>query len=193
MAKKQYDFRPDKPYSGLLSKLHLTQGQRLNLLKWVLYSLCLVMLSVVQDVFFSRGVLFGATTDLIPCAILLICVLQGSESSLVFGLVASTLYLFSGTAPGAHTIVLLTFLGFFANILRQSFLRKGFSAAMLCTGVSLLIYEIAVFLVGLVMGQTYLARCYVFLLAAVVSFAVAPVLYPLFLAIGKIGGESWKE
>lgn len=193
MAKKQYEFRPDKPHSGLLSKLHLTQGQRLNLLKWVLYALCLLVLSVAQDVFFSRGILFGATTDLIPCAILLICVLQGAESSLVFGLIASTLYLFSGTAPGAHCIVLLTFLGFFSNILRQSYLRKGFSAAMLCTGAALLIYEVAVFVVGLVMGRTYLARVYVFLLTAALSFAAAPALYPLFLTIGKIGGESWKE
>ena len=193
MAKKNYEFRPDKPYSGLLSKLHLTQGQRMALLKWVLYSLALLVLSVLQDVFFSRGILFGATTDLVPCAILLICVLQGSESSLVFGLIASTLYLFSGTAPGAHAIVLLTFLGFFSNILRQSFLRKGFSAAMLCTGAALLIYEICVFAVGLMMGQTYFGRVYVFLMTALLSFLAAPALYPLFLSIGKIGGESWKE
>ena len=49
MAKK-YEFGPDKPHSGFLSKLFLTTKQRKSLLKWVLYYCMLLVLSVLQDV-----------------------------------------------------------------------------------------------------------------------------------------------
>ena len=53
MAKK-YEFKPDKPRSGILSKLFLTKQQRRSVLKWTLYAVMLVALSVLQDVLFSR-------------------------------------------------------------------------------------------------------------------------------------------
>ena len=46
MAKK-YEFKPDKPYSGFWEKLLLTRLQRKGLLKWSLYALSLLVLSVV--------------------------------------------------------------------------------------------------------------------------------------------------
>ena len=70
MAKK-YEFKPDKPNAGLLSKLYLTQKQRKSLLKWTIYGLLLVFLSVLQDVLLCRISIFGATTELVPCGICL--------------------------------------------------------------------------------------------------------------------------
>lgn len=78
------EFREDKPRSGLLSKLYLTQKQRLQLLKWALYALVLVVLSVVQDVLLSRFSIFGTTTELVPCGIFLIVVAEGMETGSVF-------------------------------------------------------------------------------------------------------------
>ena len=49
MARKN-EFQPDRPVSGLLSKLYLTRRQRQVILKWSLYGLLLVALSVLQDV-----------------------------------------------------------------------------------------------------------------------------------------------
>ena len=72
MAKRN-EFKPDKPRSGVLSKLFLTQLQRRSLLKWGIYALLLLVLSVVQDVLLCRVRLFGATTELVPCTIFLIC------------------------------------------------------------------------------------------------------------------------
>lgn len=195
MAKKRrkYEFRPDKPKSNFFNKLYLTQKQQKSLLKWALYGVVLLVLSVVQDTILSQADFFGTTTDLVPCGMLLICVLQGVESGGLFTLIASVLFVFSGTAPGAYVIAVLVLLGIGAAAFRQAFLRKGFSAAMLCTGVVFLVYELVVFFVGLGMGLTTFARIFRFLVTAGLTFATAPILYPIVLSIGKIGGETWKE
>ena len=49
MAKKN-EFKPDKPQSGVLSKLYLTRKQRQSILKWLLYSLVLLVLSAAYIV-----------------------------------------------------------------------------------------------------------------------------------------------
>ena len=193
MARKKYEFRPDKPKTSFLSKLYLTQKQRQSLLKWGLYGFCLLILSLLQDVVLCKMDFFGATTDLVPCAILLICVLVGTESGSVFTLVASALFVFSGTAPGEYAMALITVLGVGAAMFRQSFLRSGFSATMLCTAVAYGLYEMVVFFIGLFMGLTTFDRIFGFVITAGLTFITAPILYPVFRVIGKIGGESWKE
>ena len=140
MAKK-YEFKPDKPRSGLLNKLYLTQKQRKTFLKWLLYSLVLLVLSVLQDVILCRLRIFGASTDLVPCGIFLICILEGMERGSIFCLIASLLYLFSGTAPGAYCVVLITFLAIFTAFLRQSYLQRSFASTMLCMVLTMLLYK----------------------------------------------------
>ncbi len=192
MARKN-EFKPDKPSSGLLSKLYLTQLQRRSVLKWGLYALALVALSVLQDVILSRYTVFDATTDLVPCGIFLICILEGMQTGSVFCLVASLLYLFSGAAPGPYCVIFITFLGVGAAFFRQSFLQKGFGAASLCAGACAFVYELMVFAVVLFLGLTTADRLGVFLVTGILSAAAAPLLYPIMHFIGTIGGETWKE
>lgn len=192
MAKK-HEFKPDKPRSGLLNRLFLTRKQRRSLLKWLLYTLLLLVLSVLQDSIFSRTHLFGATTDLVPCGIFLICILEGTERGSLFSLIAATAYLFSGTAPGTYCIVFITAIGICAAAFRQGYLQEGFSAAMLCTGAALLLYETAVFIFGLFLGATHWGRFGVFCLTAALSLVAAPVIYPLARRMETIGGDAWKE
>lgn len=190
MAKKN-EFKPDKPYSGFLQKLLLTQKQRRSVLRWALYSLTLVILSVLQDVLLSRVRLFGATTELVPCGIFLICVLEGAERSCIFALVASFLYLFSGTAAGVYSVVFLTVLAVVISILRQSYLQSGFPAAMLCTAVALVLYKLLECFFGVFLELTPLSNIGSFLLTAALTVPAAAVLYPIFLTIG--GGSVWRE
>ena len=130
MAKK-YEFQPDKPYSNWLNKLQLTQQQRRQYLKWCLYALLLIVLSVLQDVVLCRMRFFGGTTDLVPCGIFIICVLEGSHKGCVFALVASYLYVLSGTAPGPQVMVLITAISVVASIFRQAYLHLTFPATLL--------------------------------------------------------------
>ena len=194
MARKnRSEFRPDKQNNDILGKLLLTRQQFSRLLRWLLFSAVCLSGLVLQDVVMSRFHFFGATTDLVPALIFTVCVLQGGESGCVFALAAALLYYFSGSAPGPYCIVLITFLAVLASIFRQAYLRKGFSALILCCSLCMVIYESGVFLIGLFLNQTYQERFPLFLLSAALTLAVLPAVYPLLMSIGKIGGDTWKE
>ncbi len=191
MAKKN-EFRPDKPQTSFLSHLVLTPKQQRTVLKWSLYGVLLLVVSVVQDVILSGVRLLGATTELIPCAIFLICILEGAQQGSVFALTASLLYLFSGTAPGPYSMVAITLYSVVVCIFRQAYLQERFSSALLCTAVAMLAYVMTNFAFGLFLGLTTPARYYGFLITAGLSLLAVPVLYPILKAIGKIGGQIWK-
>ena len=193
MAGFDKDFRPDKLGSGLVSRLYLTKKQRLSATKWLLYSLVVLVLSVIQDVLLCRLDILGGTTDLVPCAIFAVCILEGAESGSLFCLLSATVYLFSGTAPGYHIVALIPFLGVMVSIFRQNYLRKGFSATVLCAGAATLAYELIVFAVALFVEQTHTGRFTAALVTVGLDFLVLPVLYPIVASISKIGGETWKE
>ena len=193
MAKRKYDFRPDNLRSTILSKLYLTPKQRKSILRWLLLCLLLLVASVLQDVILCRLQLFGATTDLVPCAIILICVILGTDSSCLFVLLAALAYQFSGTSPGYYVVPLITVLAILLSMFRESFLRKSFSSVMLSAGTAVALYEMLLFVVGFVFGNTRADRWSVFLVTAVLSLITLPIMYPMVKTIAKIGGETWKE
>ena len=192
MAKKQ-EFQPDKPSATLLSRVMLTPKQQRTFLKWVYYSLFLVLLSVIQDVMLSRVRLFGATTELVPCIIFLICLIEGAHTGSLLSLIAGLLYLFSGTAPGPYSMVAIVFLSIGACILRQAFLQENFSSVLLCTAGAMVLYVITNFAFGLFLGLTRFSRIHGFLITALLSLLAVPISYPIVKAINAFGGQSWKE
>lgn len=190
MARKN-EFKPDKPYSGFWGKLLLTRQQRRNVLKWTLYSLVLLLLSVLQDVILSRVRIYDATTELVPCGIFLVCLLEGIESGCIFALASSVVYLFSGGAAGVYSIVFITTLAVLMAAFRQSYLQSGFGAAMICTALGVFIYEVITFCVCAFLGQTTMGRIGSACITALLTICAAPVIYPVLRAIG--GGDAWKE
>ena len=192
MAKK-YEFKPDSDRKNLLQRLYMTPQQRKNLLKWVLYALLLIFLSVLQDVFLTHLRVLGATTDLVPCAIFLICVIEGTHSGSIFSLVASTVYLFSINDIGPYIVVFITFLAIIVTAFRQGYLRKGFAAALLCVGAAMVVYELLLFAFALFLHSTVFSRIFGFLLTALMSIVAVPLIYFPAKAINTIGGDAWKE
>jgi hypothetical protein len=192
MAKKK-DFRPDTYRQDYLGKLLLTRKQRQILLRWLLYSLICLLALLVQDVVMSRVSIFGTTTELVPCFILAVCILQGAESGCIFALVGSLIYFFSGSSPGIWSIPTLTILAVFAAVFRQAYLQKGLSTLLLCLTVSMVLYELSNFGIGVFLNYTRADRLGAFLLTALLSVIAVPVCYPVLMSIGKIGGETWKE
>ena len=193
MARKKHEFRPDTFRQDILGKLLLTRKQSQVLLRWVLFcTVCLAGL-LIQDVVMSRFTIFGTTTDLVPCCILAVCILQGAESGCIFALLASMIYYFSGSAPGIFAIPMITGIAVFTAVFRQAYLRKGFSTMLICTSAALMLYEVGTFLIGLFLGSTISSRFPAFMITGLITLALVPVLYPILLSIGKIGGETWKE
>ena len=187
------EFKPDAETSTWMKTARLTHLQQLRLAKWVLYSLTVVMGLVIQDVVMSQVSIFGATTDLPVCAILLITVIEGTEIGSLFVLIASTLYYFSGHAPSAWCIGLLTVWGIGATLFRQLFWHRSKGSIILCSAIALTAYEIGLFVVGLTTVLTHWGRLPVFLLTAILSCLVLIPLYSLIHKIGLIGGNTWKE
>lgn len=190
---RKNEFKSDKPYSGFWKKLFLTKKQRKGLLKWTLYSVFLIVLSVLQDVVLCKMRILGATTELVPVGIFLICIIEGAESGSIFTLVASLAYLFSGTAAGPYSMVFITVLAIGVTIFRQALLQKGFGAALVCAGAAVLTYQLLQYVMGLFLGLTHPERIVGFLMTALLSSLTIPALYPVALSIETIGGETWKE
>lgn len=192
MARKN-EFRPDRVNRDILGKLLPTKLQRKEIAKWLLFSLvCLVGL-LIQDVIMSRVSVFGVTTDLAACCVLAVCIIQGGESGSIFALCASVVYYYSDSAPGPYCIVLLTAIGILVAIFRQIFLSQGFFTLLFCLAGAMLVYEMSLFIIGLFLGHTVWARAGIFAGTALLTLVFVPVLYPVFVSIGKIGGELWKE
>ena len=193
MSSSKKDFKSDKPYSGFWGKLYLTPKQRKGILKWALYGVLLVVLSLLQDAVLCKFRIMGATTELVPVGIFVICLLEGAESGSIFALVASLLYLFSGTAAGPYTMLFITVLAVGVTIWRQAYLQKGFVAALLCAGAATVSLQMLQFVTGLFLQVTLPGRYVGFLITAGLSVLAIPVLYPIALWIETIGGETWKE
>lgn len=191
--RKKSEFRPDTYRQDLLGKLMLTKKQRQTFLRWLLFSTVCLTALIVQDVIMSRVRIFDTTTDLVPCCILAVCILQGGETGSIFALIASLVYYFSGSAPGLGCIPLITTLGILAAIFRQAYLQQGFFTLLLCLAVTLMLYELATFGIGLFLGYTIASRLGAFCVMVPLTLLAVPILYPILMSIGKIGGETWKE
>ena len=190
---KQSEFKPDPRQNSLSGLFHVTQLQKQRMLKWTLYVLTDILLLTIQDVIMSRVSIFGATTDLPVVYILLITVIEGVDVGSLFVLFASTIYYFSGSAPGPYCIGLLCAVGIIATLLRQAYLRRTKASIVICAGIALTIYEMGLFVVGIGLGLTRWDRVFSFLITAGYSFGVMVLLYPLINRIGLIGGTTWKE
>ena len=191
--RRPYEFKPDPTGTNFLKKLYMTKVQRMKLLKWGLYGALCLFLLVIQDSMLSAFRFCGATTDLAAAVIILIAVHEGLEKGGTFALVASTIYWCAGSVPGPYTIAFITILTIGANYFRQSIWRRNFGSTGLCTALTILVYELAVFGVGIFQGLTIWARLGVFILTAILSILVMFPVYFAVQAIGKIGGDSWTE
>jgi hypothetical protein len=190
---KEAEFKPDTQGKGFLKKLYMTEVQRNTYLKWGSYALLIILLLTIQDVIMSRITIFGGTTDLAVCAILLITVIEGVEVGSLFVLIASCLYYFSGSSPGPYSISLLTVFGIAACLFRQLFWHRNAASIVLCAGLALMLYEVGTFVVGLLSELTRPDCLIDFIVTAGLSIAVMIPLYFLFNRIGQIGGHTWKE
>ena len=189
----KYEFKPDPIGPAPLKGFYLTPRQRQRLLKWSLYAALVLAALVLQDTMLGRIRFCGATTDLAVCVIMLIGVMEGAETGGVFALCASILYYFSGSAPGPYVIAMITGIAIAAALFRQSYWSQGLSTAVLCTGTAMVSYELLLLVIGILMDLTRWNRPGVFLLTAILSAALVIPMYPVAQAIGKIGGDPWKE
>lgn len=188
-----YEFKPDPKGTNFLKRLYMTRLQRLTLLKWATYVMTGILLLVIQDVIMSKVRFSGATTDLPVAFILLVGMYEGLERGSVFTLAAALFYWFSGSAPTPVCIAMLCVINIFIGLFRQMYWNRSFGSLSLCTGISIMLYEMLLFVVGLFQGLTIMDRLGVFALTGAITCITMLPMYPLVRVISKIGGESWNE
>ena len=188
-----YEFKPDPKGTNFLKRLYMTRLQRMTLLKWGTYVMTGVALLVIQDVIMSEMRISGATTDLPVAFILLVGLYEGLERGSVFTLSAALFYWFSGSAPTPICIALLCGLNILIGLLRQMYWHRSFGSLTLCAAISIMLYEMLLFVVGILQGLTILPRAGVFALTGAITCITMLPMYPLVRAISKIGGDSWNE
>ena len=194
MLMKKYEFKPDPSGRNWIDKLYISRQQRSFLLKWTLYSVLCVFLLVVQDVVFSRLRPFGGTVDLLVAGLLLICLKEeNTYQGGLFVLIASLIYLFSGSAPGHYVIALLTILGVLAAIFCRSYLQEGFFPRFICAAVAIVLYELGVFGIALLQERAIIGAFPRVMVTALNTVVAMLVEYPMIRAIGGIGGQTWKD
>lgn len=191
--RKQPEFRPDADGSSLRKLLHFTRQQRLDVLRWVLYAGVCILMLLIQDVLMSRITIMGSTTDLAPAAILMIAVMENGEIGSLYALIASVIYFFSGSAPEAYCVILITVFGMFFSLLRQQYLHRSIGSVVVCAGLAQICYELGLWGIGLFLGMTRFDRLGRFFLTGVYSTAVMVPLYWILNKIGTMGGRQWKE
>ena len=188
-----YEFKPDPKGTNFLKRLYMTRLQRLTLLKWGTYALTGIALLVIQDVIMSEIRISGATTDLPVAFILLVGMYEGLENGSVFTLAASLFYWFSGSAPTPVCVGFLCVLNVLIGLFRQMYWNRSFGSLTLCISISIMLYEMLLFTLGLFQGLTIMDRVGVFALTGVFTCITMLPMYPLVRVISKIGGESWRE
>ena len=169
---RQPEFRQDTLGTGFLKKLYMTKQQRLRILRWLSYSLSCLTALLIQDNILSRLPIMGACIDLPAAVILLITVIEGTESGSIFVLLASTLYYFTGSAPGPYVVALMTVFGIGATLFRQAYWHRSRGAILLCACIALMLYEIGTFGGAIFMGLTRWDRLGVFITTGLLSIAV---------------------
>lgn len=188
-----YEFKPDPKGTNYLKRLYMTRQQRMTILKWATYAMAGIFLLVVQDVIMSQIRISGATTDLPIAFILLVGIYEGLDNGSVFTLAAALFYWFSGSAPTPYCVALLCALTVLVGMFRQMYWHRSFGSIALCVCICIMLYEMILFVIGLLMGLTILPRAGVFALTGGISCITMLPMYPLVRAISKIGGVSWKE
>ena len=188
-----YEFKPDPKGTNFLKRLYMTRQQRMTLLKWGTYVMTGVLLLVIQDVIMSEMRISGATTDLPVAFILLVGLYEGLENGSVFTLAAALFYWFSGSAPTPVCVGILCALNVFIGLFRQMYWNRSFGSLSLCACISIMLYEMLLFALGLFQGLTIMDRVGVFALTGAFTCIAMLPMYPLVRVISKIGGESWRE
>ena len=188
-----YEFKPDPKGTNFLKRLYMTRLQRMTLLKWGTYVMTGVALLVIQDVIMSEIRISGATTDLPGAFILLVGLYEGLENGSVFTLAAALFYWFSGSAPTPICVAMLCILVILVGLFRQLYWHRSFASLALCAAVAIMLYEMILFVIGLLSGLTILPRISVFALTGAITCITMLPMYPLVQTLSKIGGDTWKE
>lgn len=172
----------------MLDKLYITPKQWLHILRWTLYSLLFLLALLLQTVVFGNRPVLGVRPDLVAVVIVCVCLREGAERGGAFALAASVFWYLSGAEQGSVSIAVLTIVPVAGCLLCRAMLANRFLPCLVITLVTLLIEQLAMFLLKFFfdgMAGIYFVRK--LLPCVLVSLLAQPPVYWLVKRVEKIG------
>lgn len=164
--------------------------KRKNLFMWGLYSLLLVVIILLQTVFFGQFTLAGVHLLLLPLLISAVAVVTSAEAGGIFALASGLLWALSGGSDGGVTMVCLTVSGVLAGYLCDAVLTRHLLSAVLMALLSLAVTCGGVLLLRLYLGSGGIFGLRMSLRQIILTLPLSPLMYWLCKLIRKVGPDN---
>lgn len=148
---------------------------------WIAYAIVFLICYFFAAGIFGRFPLLGSVPDLIPVAIAIVAVLEGSFAGSIYGLCLG-LFGFLARGDSSPSLIFLgAVLGMLAGLLQRDRQRHTLGSCLLASAGSLVLVELVRVLLGLAAGAGSVgALVHIALFEALYSLILALPAYPLF-------------
>lgn len=164
--------------------------KRKNLLMWGLYSLLLLVIILLQTVFFGQFTLAGVHLLLLPIFISAVAVVTSAEAGGIFALASGLLWALSGGSDGGVTMVCLTVSGILAGFLCDAVLTRHLLSAVLMALLSLMVTCGGVLLLRLYLSPGGIFALRMSLRQIILTLPLSPPMYWVCKLIRKVGPDN---
>lgn len=106
--------------------------RRATTIKWVSYSLALLLVWVLDCLILSRYPVFGVRPVLIPIAVSVVATLEGAFSGAAFGILAGVLWVGTYTGIPSGMVLYLNLAGLMVGVVTQYAISQSFLGALIC-------------------------------------------------------------
>ena len=161
-------------------------------IKWSVYGLGLLLVWLVDFHILPYLSFLGVSPMLLPVAVAVVAVLEGSNGGTGFGMAAGLVWALLSPGGSAWMVMSLALGGMLAGILSQFALQRSLPGSFLCAGLLLILLDAGRILHEL-LSDTAAVRVMLPLAAAeiVLSFLWTPLLYLVFRRIyRRVGGTK---
>lgn len=162
-----------------------------QIIKWLIYTLGLLPIWVLDAFLLGRYPLFGARPMLLPLAVAAVAVLEGTRAGAGFGLGVGLLWSLGYPSVSGGMVLFLALAGMLSGCAAQYALTQGFVGCLICSAGTLAALEALRLLLGLF---TQLAPISVLLEVAGKEFlwtlAWTPVVFLVFRLVFRKAGRD---
>ena len=157
---------------------------------WIAYTIVFFICYFFAAGIFGRFALMGSVPNIIPVAIAIVAVLEGSFAGSIFGLCLGLFGFLAQGDTGPAFIFVGAVLGMLAGLLQRERPRHTLGPCLLASAGSLLLVELVRVLTGLAAGTGSLETMVsIALFEALYSLALALPAYPLFRFVHRRMGS----
>ncbi|MFI3313029.1 MAG: hypothetical protein R3Y62_04010 [Eubacteriales bacterium] len=165
----------------------------IGLFRWILYSVFLLLVAVVQKVVLGNVTLWGTTFSILPVAVAAVSCQSDHESSGIFGLAVGIFWACLGQSSGAAFTLFLPIGALLAGWFCTHYLTRGMGAVLLLGALAVALCEGGIVLQKLYMNEQLPDHFWQLVLRQIViSSLFAPLFWAITKGVERLVGH-WKK